>query len=276
VDRIPEEQDRKDGTLRPLKRYGLEERLRDQLESRPILLMSHAVVGYPSLGANRKAIDDFVHAGVELIEIQFPFTEAIADGPILLKANQTSVAQGTTVKQGFGLVTESVRKHSKAIFLIMTYYNLVFRQGTRCFAQEAARAGCSGIIVPDLPPEESAEFAAACAEEGIALIFLMAPTSSLSRLREIASYAHGMVYCVARRGVTGEQTLFTEEFESYLKHVREVTDLPIAVGFGIKTPHDVQRLVGKTQVVAVCTEAVRISVEEGSDSAAKFLAGLRQ
>lgn len=240
------------------------------------MLMSHAVVGYPSLAANANSVAAFAQAGVELIELQFPFSEPIADGPFLAGANQTAVALGTSVENCFDFAEAMAGKHVEASFLIMTYYNIVFQYGEERFIRRASASGIRGIIIPDLPLEAAGSAEGFCQRDGVSLIHLVTPNTYAYRLECIAREATGMIYCVARPGVTGHQTTFSSEFFDYIGRVKAVTHLPIGVGFGVNSYESVKRLKGYADVAIVCTEAVRLSVEASIDEAARFLGSLRQ
>lgn len=253
----------------------LEQKIKDGLRAQDILLMSHVVMGYPSFEQNLETAIDYGRVGVDLIELQFPFSEPIADGPILMVANQTALEKGTRIDKCFEEAARITQAVPSVGFLIMTYYNIIFQIGEREFVRRAAEAGILGIIVPDLPPEESGPLANACDEYGVAPIFLVTPRTPLDRLTYICNQARGMVYCVARTGVTGYKTLFTPEFDQYIDQCKSRTKLPVGVGFGVKTAADVQYLIGKADVAIVCSEAVKIAVDEGSSASAQFLKGLR-
>lgn len=254
----------------------LESFIRRKKLKQPILLMSHAVVGYPSLAANAESVAAFAQSGVELIELQFPFSEPTADGPILAVANQRAVQLGTSVEDGFGLAAEMARIHGDVAFLIMTYYNIIFQHGEERFIRRAAASGIRGIIIPDLPIEASGSARTICEQHGVSLIQLVTPFTSVHRLERITREAMGMIYCVARQGVTGKETPFTPEFFEYIDRVRAVSPLPIGVGFGVKSYQSVQALKGQVDIAIVCSEAVRLSVEVSIDEAARFLESLRQ
>lgn len=253
----------------------LEKRIIELRKQKDILLMSHAVLGYPSFESNRTAIHTLVNAGVELIELQFPFSEPIADGPVLMKANQESAACGTTIDDCFNLTREFTKKYSKTLFLITTYYNILFKYGVKKFIKSAAKIGITGIIIPDLPPEEANEYIEVCKNNDIAVIFLVTPKNNHSRLQKIAKMATGMIYCVSRSGVTGHQTKFSEDFDSYINRVRKATDLPIGVGFGIQTKEDIEFLKGRSDVAVIGTQSVKLLIEKGAQTLGEYMRGLR-
>jgi tryptophan synthase alpha chain len=245
------------------------------LAHRDILLMTHLVLGYPSFAVNRQVVAQMARAGVELIELQIPFSEPVADGPVIARACQMSIARGTTVEECLAFAAEMAGSHPKVAFLLMTYYNIVFRFGEEAFLDRARRARVRGMIIPDLPIEEGAAFFRAARRAGIDPVQIFAPTSTNERMHELEAVADGFIYCVARRGVTGARTAFGPEFDAYLARCRAATDLPLAVGFGIRSREDVDHLLGKADIAVVGSETIRIVDERGPEAVGSFLAGLR-
>jgi len=180
----------------------LTESIRQRLAGKKILLMAHLVLGYPSFEANRETVRQMVEAGVDLIELQIPFSEPMADGPVIALANQEALARGTTVRQCLDFARETVAAHPIP-FLFMTYCNIVIQHGLEAFCRTSADMGIQGFIVPDLPPEEGGDYLDLCARHEIAPILIYAPTSTDERMRVLASHARGLIYCVARRGSPG-------------------------------------------------------------------------
>lgn len=253
----------------------LESAIRTALAHRgDILLMSHLVLGYPSLEANREVIAAMVANGVDLIELQIPFSEPVADGPVILRANQAAIEQGIKVRRCLEFAAEMTATH-QIPFLFMTYYNILFKYGVTEFIEEARRIGIKGCIVPDLPPEEGEEYLQACRRQGVAPIQIFAPTSSDERMRLLAGHGGGFVYCVARRGVTGAKTSFDEGFHQYLARCRAATELPLAVGFGIAAPEDVALLRGKAEIAVIGSATIRLIEERGVAAVGPFIASLR-
>ena len=241
---------------------------------KPVLLMSHLVLGYPSLAENRAVIDQMVANGVDLMELQIPFSEPIADGPVIARANQSALEGGFKVEQGLAFIEETVRRHDIP-FLIMTYFNILLAYGVEAFIERAARIGVHGLIVPDLPPQEAAEAMAWCRTRGLDWIQLMTPTSSDARLAVIGRDASGFCYCVARKGVTGKQTDFDADLSRFIARCRRATDVPLAVGFGVKNPADVAQLTGLAEIAVVGTAAIEIHDREGAEAVGRFFKGLR-
>lgn len=252
----------------------LTETLRARRAEKDILLMTHLVLGYPSLDVNREVVRQMVENGVDCIELQIPFSEPVADGPVILKANQEAISHGLKVRECLEFAAEMAATH-QIPFLFMTYYNILFKYGVEKFFKKAKEIGIQGFIVPDLPPEEGEEYLALAKKYGIAPIMIFAPTSTDMRMRELAGYGDGFIYCVARRGVTGAQTSFDTAFDDYLARCRAATKLPLAVGFGIATQADVEVLKGKADIAVIGTATIRLVEEKGAEAVGPFIAGLR-
>ena len=253
----------------------LKTNLKAALRHKDILLMTHIVLGYPSFEVNREVVAQMVKNGVDLIEMQIPFSEPMADGPVIIRANQESLASGTTVRQCLEFAAEMVAAYPIP-FLLMTYYNIIFKYGEAEFFKEAARLGIQGLIVPDLPPEEGASFLKLAADFDLAPILIYAPTSTSERMRELAAVGDGFIYCVARRGVTGSQTTFDEAFYRYIERCRvQAGGLALAVGFGIRDRRDVDALRGRAEIAVIGSETIRLVDEGGAAVVGPFIAGLR-
>ncbi len=252
----------------------LEQILRERKETKDILLMTHIVLGYPSFEDNREIIRQMVENGVDCIEMQIPFSEPMADGPVILKANQDSLANGTTVEQCLEFGAEMAATYDIP-FLFMTYYNIIFKYGDERFFARAKAADIKGLIVPDVPPEMGTEFFRQAERTGIAPILIFAPTSTPERMATLDSVAQGFIYCVARRGVTGKKSEFDKDFNSYLARCRKATRLPIAVGFGIQSKEDIQILTGQADIAVIGSQTIRLVDEHGPSAVGPFIAGLR-
>lgn len=253
---------------------NLEETLKKQREEKDILLMTHIVLGYPSFEDNRKVIEQMVANGVDCIEMQIPFSEPMADGPVILKANQDSLANGTTVQQCFDFAKEMTDSHNIP-FLFMTYYNIIFKYGEEPFFKDSKAAGIQGFIIPDLPPEMGQSYLSYAEKYQIAPIMIYAPTSTEERMRQLAKSASGFIYCAARRGVTGKKTELGNDFEEYLGQCRAATSLPLAVGFGIQDKDDVTALIGKADMAVIGSQTIKLVDSQGPDAVGPFIAGLR-
>ena len=252
----------------------LEKELKQRFATKPILLMTHLVLGYPSLAVNREVIGQMAGGGVDCIELQIPFSEPIADGPVILKASQQSLAQGISVEECFRFGQEMAAAFPGVRFLFMTYYNIVFKYGEEAFLQRTRDIGFCGTIIPDLPPEEGQTYLERSKTLGLAPILFFTPTSSDERMRIVAAQGAGFIYCVARRGVTGQQTAFDDTLNQYLARCRRATDLPLAVGFGISNRADVALLTGHADMAVIGTATIKLVDSQGPEAVGPFIAGL--
>jgi len=252
----------------------LVDRIRAKRAERQLLLMTHIVVGYPDLKTSLELVDAMVEAGVDLMELQIPFSEPIADGPVILKANASALQNGITVDTCLEFARRVTERHSIP-FLFMTYYNILFRRGLQRFVADARAAGISGAIVPDCPLEESEPYVHAMQEGSLAPVFIFSPRTPDDRLHALGHAGDGLVYVVARKGVTGSRTEFSDDLARYLARCRAATPLPLAVGFGLKTKEDVDFLVGKADIAVIGTQSLRLLEEGGVPAVKTFLSGLR-
>lgn len=251
----------------------LELEIQRRRKRQPILLMTHIVLGYPSLAASRRIVESMVEAGVDLIELQIPFSEPIADGPVILHANQRALRAGTTVQACFELAAR-LADELPIPFVFMCYYNTIWTRGTERFASETRAAGLHGAIVPDLPYEEASDLLAAFRRHELDPIFIYSPETRTTRMRAIAERARGFVYCVARKGVTGSKTEFGEVRE-YLARCRSATTLPLALGFGVQRREDIATIEGHADIAVVGSETIRIIEERGVEAIPEFIRSLR-
>ncbi len=252
----------------------LETYLKNRLKERRILLMTHIVMGYPSFDDSHKLIETMVAAGVDLMELQIPFSEPVADGPVILHANQKALSAGATVQKCLELAKTAAASFNIP-FLFMSYYNILFKYGVERFAGEMAGRGLHGAIVPDLPPEEGSDYLNAMRTHRLSPIFIFSPTTSDARMKMLASHARGFVYCVARKGVTGLDTRFSGQLETYLERCRQATSLPLALGFGVKDRTDIDFLKGKADIAVIGTQTIRLMEQRGVAAVGDFIAGLR-
>ncbi len=252
----------------------LESYLREKTRQKEILLMTHVVLGYPSFDECYRVIEAMVEAGVDLMELQIPFSDPIADGPVILKANHEALGRGSTV-EGCLAFAEEVASRFDIPFFIMSYYNLIFKYGMRRFIPVLAGSGLSGAIVPDLPPEEGAEYFVAMNHADLYPIVTFSPTTPTERMKFLASFGRGFVYCIARKGVTGQDTEFSSKLSEYLGRCREGTDFPLALGFGVRGKADVDFLRGKVEIAVIGTQTIRVLESSGVKSVRPFIKGLR-
>ncbi|MCK8603551.1 tryptophan synthase subunit alpha [Desulfoferrobacter suflitae] len=252
----------------------LESYLRKRLKERDILLMTHIVLGYPSFEDSYRMVEAMVAAGVDLMELQIPFSEPIADGPVILHANQRALASGATVQKCFDFGGKVARDFDIP-FLFMTYFNILYKYGVHRFAADMAQQGLQGAIVPDLPPEEGEEYLRSMEEHGLAPIFIFSPTTADERMSYLANFARGFVYCVARKGVTGADTSFSDQLKGYMDRCRKATALPLALGFGVQGKADIDFLRGKADIAVIGTQTIRVMEQQGIEAVGEFIADIR-
>ncbi len=232
---------------------------------KPALVMTHVVCGYPSFEDNWRELEIMQEFGVDLVELQFPFSEPSADGPLFVKANQKAIEDGVHVDDCFEFMRK-VSAHFDFKVIMMGYYNTVFKTGHRAFLERLKDAGGYGFILPDLPIDEASELHSIAKELDLAPIILMTPTNSDERLKQLADCADGFIYAVARKGVTGSGTDMNQEVADFIKRCKTMTDLPIAVGFGVSTASDIQ-FIGEHAEIAVIGTAALKAWENGQSEA---------
>lgn len=204
-------------------------------------------------------------AGADLIEIGVPFSDPMADGPVLQRASERALAGGATLRACLDAVAD-FRRGSQLPIVLFGYYNPIFRYGPERFAADAQAAGVDGVLCVDLPPEESADLDRAMRAHGLDVIYLLAPTSTLGRMRKVLSRARGFVYFVSVAGVTGVRAALPQNLETLVRSVKRVTPMPIGVGFGISTPEQAANVAGFADAVIVGSAIARVIEECASDA----------
>ena len=230
--------------------------------------------GRSSFEDNWRELEIMAAAGVELVELQFPFSEPSADGPLFVRANQHAIEKGVHVQDCF-IFMRRVTDHFDFKVLMMGYFNTVFKTGLEPFMQRLKKAGAVGFILPDLPLEEAAHLHEIAADLQLDPILLMTPTNSEARLRQLAASARGFVYCVARKGVTGSKTSMNKEVGAFIDRCRRVTKLPLAIGFGVSQRADINFIAEHGEIAVIGTAALKIWESGGAPALADFFAGLR-
>ena len=219
-------------------------------------LMGHVIADYPSPLAVRQMIQVMVAAGVSVIEIQSPFSEPMADGPFCLAANHHALAQGVSYASSLRLMAEVSAAYPQVAFVFMSYLNVVYQRGYATFVAEAVAHGAVGAIVPDLPLEHAALLEAAGATAAFANIRILAPNAPQARLEELVQGAQGLLYAVARAGVTGASSDLGQ-VHGFVSRIRSLTALPVAVGFGVRSGADVKQLIGHADYAIVGTASLQ-------------------
>jgi tryptophan synthase alpha chain len=232
--------------------------------------------GDPSIEKTKEFVLEMIRAGADLVEIGIPFSDPIAEGPVIQEANNRALAAGATVEKLFNLVAD-LRKETKIPLVFLTYLNPFLHYGlTTCsakgqtvydaFFKRASGAGLDGIIIPDLPFEEQAPVREAADQYGVDLISLIAPTSE-ARIKEIAKTARGFIYLVSSMGVTGIRGEITTDLSSITQAIKSVTSVPVAIGFGIHTPDQAAKMAKTADGVIVGSAIVKIIAQYGKDAA---------
>ncbi len=236
-------------------------------------LVAYVTCGDPNLATTREIVLAAIDAGADVIELGVPFSDPVADGPVIQRASQRAIQQGTTLRQVLQLAAE-VRERSQAGLIVFSYLNPMMRMGLANFGTAARYAGVDGVLLTDLPAEEAGEYVREMHKNHLETIFLAAPTSTDERLREIARLSTGFVYAVSRTGITGAQKQLTEDAQALVRRLRKYTKLPVAVGFGISTPEQFAA-VGEFADAAVVGSAIVETIERNpgkeAESVAKFI-----
>jgi tryptophan synthase alpha chain len=223
-------------------------------------LIPYVTAGDPDLDMTKTLVREMARCGGDLIEIGVPFSDPLADGPIIQRASQRALQGGTTLRKIFRTVSE-LRRDVDVPLVLLTYYNPVLRHGEEAFVADALDAGVDGVIVPDLPPEEAQTLMDLTADTDLDMIFLAAPTSTSARLALISEASRGFIYYVSRLGTTGVRDQLAEDLRIMLENLRASTSKPITVGFGISTPDHV-RLVAELADGVVVASAILKLIED--------------
>jgi tryptophan synthase alpha chain len=237
-------------------------------------LMPYLMAGFPSLEQSRRIGDACVDAGADILELGVPYSDPLADGPVIHEAGARALAAGATLAGVLGVAQALA---SRVPVVLMCYTNLVLRAGAEEFTRRLAGTGASGLIVPDLPYQEAPEVLDACDRQGLALVPLVAPTTPPDRLAAIGSRARGFLYTVSVVGTTGEREALADRFAEVIGRARSSTSLPVALGFGISTPeHARQAADAGADGVIVGTRLVREAADADDPPAAvgALVAGL--
>lgn len=224
-------------------------------------LIAYVTCGDPDLRTTKEIVLAAIEAGASVVELGVPFSDPLADGPVIQRASQRALAKHTTLEDVIQLAKE-IRRQSQAGVIIFSYLNPILRMGLGRFSAEAANAGVDGALVTDLPVEEASDYLREMRERDLSTIFLAAPTSSDERLRSIAKVSTGFVYAVSRTGVTGKRQQISQDAQQLVKRIRRHTKLPVAVGFGISTPEQFAEI-GKFADAGVVGSAL-VEIIEGN------------
>ncbi|MBI4461503.1 MAG: tryptophan synthase subunit alpha [Acidobacteria bacterium] len=258
---------------------GLRAAFRHGRRGKTPALVAYLTVGDPNLKFTQALVLRLAEAGADVIELGVPFSDPIADGPVIQRASERALRAGTTLAEVLKLAGR-IRKRSRVPLVVFSYFNPVLQMGVERFAARAAAAGIAGVLITDLTPEEADGFVRTMRRHGLATVFLAAPTSTNGRLRVIARLSRGFVYAISRRGVTGPRTEVSAEATKLVRRLRRVTRLPVAVGFGIAQAEQVTALNGVADGVVVGSALVECCEraghgEAGLEAAAELLQELK-
>ena len=239
-------------------------------------LIAYITTGYPSIDATLKAVPALAKSGCDIIELGIPFSDPLADGVTIQNASYDALQNGITPDICLELAGE-LRKKVDTPLVFMSYYNPIYHYGIERFCKACSASGIDGLIIPDLPPEEGDEIEQSTLNHGIDLIYLLAPTSNDERIRLGAEHSRGFIYMVSVTGVTGARSFLPSDLKDFITSVREVTDKPLCVGFGISTPEQAEQVGNLADGVIVGSRIVQLL--ESDDSISRidvFISELRQ
>ena len=247
-------------------------------------LIPFVTAGYPFAAITPGLMHGMVEAGVDIIELGVPFSDPMADGPIIQKAGERAIASGVNLAKVLGYVREFRQKNQHTPVVLMGYANPVERydlqHGEGAFVRDAAAAGLDGMLVVDYPPEECQDFAAALKAHGMDMIFLLAPTSSDARIQEIAQIASGYVYYVSLKGVTGSAALDTDDVARMLARIQQHVHIPVGVGFGIRDGQTAHTVAQMADAVIIGSRIIQLLEDQPHEKviplAIDFLRGIRK
>jgi tryptophan synthase alpha chain len=241
-------------------------------------LMPYLTLGYPSPEASLTLVETVATAGADLLELGVPFSDPLADGPTIQQATQLALQQGVSVHRCLEMCLKLRERGLELPFLLMGYYNPILAYGERAFCQACQETGVDGLIVPDLPPEEGESLEIICREHGLALVYLLAPTSPAERIALVAKRSQGFIYLVSLTGVTGARENLPPGLTTFINRARQTTDKPLAVGFGISTPQQATQVARLADGVIVGSALIKMAGRglEAIGQLGEFVAALRQ
>lgn len=246
-------------------------RLKEAFPRDRAALIPYLTAGYPTLDGAAEVGEAYLAAGADVLEIGVPFSDPLADGPTIQDTTTRAIENGADLRYCFDLAS---RFSDRVPVVFLLYYNTIFAKGPESFLDEAAEAGVSGLVIPDLPVDEAAAFAGLCAERGVGFCPLVAPTSSEERVREAVDLATGFVYCVSVAGVTGVRDTLPPKAVELLRRVRAGAEVPVALGFGIGSPEAAAEAAAEADGVIIGSKLMRLVGDGGAEEAGGWLRGV--
>jgi len=239
-------------------------------------LIPYITVGYPSVETTLKVVPLLASSGCDIVELGIPFSDPLADGATIQRASYEALRQGVTPKVCFE-VAQELRRQVEIPLVFMTYYNPVLKFGLEQFCSKCTEVGIDGLIIPDLPPEEGQDLEQSTKRHGLDIIYLLSPASTEERVRLVTSKSSGFIYLVSLTGVTGARDKLPEELESFVARVRERTEKPLCVGFGVSTAEQARRIAKVADGVIVGSRIIQLMEEDATFSSLKaFASSLRE
>lgn len=239
-------------------------------------LVAYITVGYPDIAATREIVPLLAASGCDMVELGIPFSDPLADGITIQQASYRALQNGVNVPLCLETAAE-LREKVTIPLVFMGYFNPVYHYGVAKFCRECRQMGVDGLIIPDLPPEEGDNMEISAKQEGLDLVYLLAPSSTDERIRLVAERSQGFIYLVSVTGVTGARASLPAELGTFVSRVRKITDKPLCVGFGISTPEQAQNVASIADGVIVGSQIIRL-IEEGKgdyDNLQTFVCNLR-
>lgn len=242
-------------------------------------LAPFVTLGYPDMATSEDMAESILESGADMLELGIPFSDPLADGPTVQMTSFRALENGTTLQMALDSLRTLRAKGITSPLIFMGYLNPFLHYGMEEFARDASDAGIDGIIIPDLPPEEAPPYQAILESQGIYLIPLLAPTSTEARIEQACKQARGFIYCVSVTGVTGARSELSGGVEGLARRIREHSDLPILVGFGVSTQKHVENIArfadGAIVASAMLDSVSKVPTEDAAETAARFIRGLR-
>ena len=234
----------------------------------------YIMAGDPSFETTKETVLMLEQCGADIVELGVPFSDPLADGPTIQRAAERALKNGVTLRKVIAFVKD-IRSSTQIPLILMTYFNPVFKYGPESFIRDAADAGVDGLIIPDLPPDEAADFIKHARKANLDTIFLLAPTSTEDRIRIVTKASRGFIYYVSITGITGSGLLFDGSMERLISEIKGFTDTPVAVGFGVSTPEDAAAVAKVADGVIVGSAIVK-RLHETPDTLKDYVISLRQ
>ena len=243
----------------------IEERLKELKTENKKAFITYMTAGLPDMEGTKNLISAQEEAGTDIIELGIPFSDPVADGPVIQDASYKSICKGTNLRKVFQMMEEIRNDGVKMPIIFMMYYNTILNYGIEAFAAKCKETGVDGLIIPDLPFEEQEDLQAALDKEDAAILIQLVSPVSKDRVAKILEHARGFVYCVSSMGVTGQAGTFHKEIISYLTNVKKVSKIPVMMGFGIRTPKDIEPMKDIIDGAIVGSHFIRLLEENNYD-----------